>query len=132
MLPEEISCKRSKVMTASEDTKPPLDVITKAPWVLGCTSQNVRAYANLPRKYRPLIKLKSSPRDTPTWRRRTAISKSASSRITNRARIPAILAGDRRKTLRGLGRGFSVEDDIWEHRLKQTGTTSILAQSGCA
>src|SRR6267154_3402322 len=109
-------------MIASGDTKPPFDVITKAPWILGGTLQNVRAYANLPRKYRPLIKLKSSPRDTPRWRRRTAISKSASSRITNRARIPAMLAGDRRKTLRGPSSGLSVEDDIWEHRLKHTGT----------
>ena len=90
-------------------------MITKVPSTLGGALPNARAYASLPRKYSPLIKLKSSPRDTPFWRRRTAISKSASSRITNRARIPAMLAGDRRKILHVADPRFSVGDDICEH-----------------
>src|SRR5215467_3437695 len=119
MLPEEISFRRSGVMRASGVTRPPLEVITKIPSTLGGGSENSRAYANLPRKYNPLIKPKTSPRDTPPWRSRTAISELAPSRITNRARIPAILAGERRKILRGPDPRFRVEG-IWEHRLQHT------------
>src|SRR4030088_836930 len=50
------------------------------------------------------MKLNSSPSGTPSWRKRRAIGESAPSRMTNPPRIPAMLAGDRRKILRGPDR----------------------------
>jgi len=101
MLPEETSLRRSSVIRVSGEIRPPLEVITKAPSTLGGALQKAWAYLSLPRKYRPLMKLKSSPRDAPRRRSRTANSKSALSRIRNWARIPAMFAGERRKILHG-------------------------------
>jgi hypothetical protein len=47
------------------------------------------------------MKLNSSPSGTPSWRKRRAMGESALSRMRNPARIPAMLAGERRKILRG-------------------------------
>ena len=62
----------------------------------GCL--NAVEYASLPRKYKPLRKLNTSPSGAPCLvRSRAAKSNVARSDITMRARLPPQLAGDKRK-----------------------------------
>ena len=80
----------SMVTTFSGESKPAVAVITNAPDASSGGTENARAYASLPRKYRLLRKLNSSPSVTPVRRSRDAKSDSALGR-----------EGTRRECLRG-------------------------------
>src|SRR5450432_366134 len=85
-------------MSVCGDTRPRFVVITNAPGLFGGGLAKRWEYAILPRKYRPLMKVKSSPSGTPAgWRRRTARSNLAASLSKNPARLPLQRAGESRK-----------------------------------
>src|SRR5688572_1936316 len=93
-----------RVIGVSADRNPAFGVITSTP--LPATGSdgsgglaNRRAYASLPRKYRPLTKLNTSPSEVPSTERSCrARANCATGDITIRARTPLQLAGDRRNT----------------------------------
>jgi len=76
-------------------------VMICTPEIPGGGFLNLSAYANLPRKYKPLMKLKTSPRGTLEFRRRSASSNSAFGLKSILARIPLEFAGESKKILCG-------------------------------
>src|SRR5437660_12421300 len=100
MLFADISLKRSRVTIVSGVMSPPQAVMTNAPSIVGGAFANLLAYANLPRKYSALMKLKTSPSGAPAPRNRELNSDSAESHMSRPPRIPAIFAGESRKIRR--------------------------------
>src|SRR6202035_1829845 len=92
----------SIVTTVSGESKPAIAVITNAPDALSGGTENARAYASLPRKYRPLRELNRSPSVTPVRRSRDAKSDSALGPRRYAARVPERLPGGRKKIPRLL------------------------------
>ena len=84
---------RSRAVTCvSGETRPRSVVITSTP-----ARPNARAYASLPRKYKPLRKLNTSPIATPSGSRSARASgNSACALRINFARSPSQRAGERR------------------------------------
>src|SRR3979490_1051791 len=79
-------------------SNPPAGVMMRMVAVSEAELANFFAYASFPRKYRPLMKLKISPRGAPVSRRRWASSNCECGEKSCLARTPEALAGDKRKT----------------------------------
>src|SRR5881628_1155784 len=106
----------SRVTIVSAGRRPAFGVITRTPpETTGHSGSggraNRRAYASLPRKYKPLTKLKTSPSGAPASSRSCCASgKPAVGETTIRARTPLQLAGDSRKT-RGRTTGSDISSE---------------------
>jgi hypothetical protein len=84
-------------MSASGETNPRPAVITNIPGTPAGGEANAHAYASLPRKYNPLMKLNNSPNGSPSLRNRRASMNRAFSLMIILARTPPAFAGERRK-----------------------------------
>src|SRR5215204_5189834 len=87
-------------MRRSGDTSPRSGVMTSTDGTSRGGCANAFAYVSLPRKYKPLRKLKTSPMEEPPARSSSASGNAAASRKRSCARRPDVLAGDSKKTLR--------------------------------
>jgi hypothetical protein len=91
----------TRVIGSSGRRRPAAGVMICTPGTPGGGFLNLSAYANLPRKYRPLMKLKTSQRGTLELLRRSARSNCALGLKSIFARIPPESAGESKKILRG-------------------------------
>src|SRR5688572_7406003 len=103
-------------MRRSGETSPRSGVMTSTDGTFCGGCANARAYASLPRKYKPLRKLNASPTEMPPLRSATASGNAALSLKRICARRPKVLAGDNRNirriqffVARELGRSRDLE-----------------------
>lgn len=99
--PVVISRKSSSVTSRSGETRPAEDVISTIPGTPAGALAKARAYASLPRKYNPLMKLKISPTGTRPLRRRCQRADCPDSPKSKFPRTLLTFAGESTKSRRG-------------------------------